>query len=119
DVRIDAFDDLTVEFHHHAQHAVRRRVLRTEVDRVVGDGQIARGFGGIDRIAFEHVAAVVLDGGSIRHASPPLSAFGLRGARGLAGAFAVPALDFAAALFAFLPAPVCSGFAVVLGVGGV
>ena len=37
DVRIDPLDDLAVELHHQPQHAVRRRVLRAEVDRVVGD----------------------------------------------------------------------------------
>ncbi len=35
DVRIDPLDDLAVELHHQAQHAVRGRVLRAEVDRVV------------------------------------------------------------------------------------
>src|SRR3546814_1142492 len=64
-------------------------MLRAEVDRVVGDDLIARGVGGVDRIALEHVVAVVLDRsrshlGRVGHASPPL---GLRGARGLAGAF--------------------------------
>ena len=43
DVRIDPLDDLAVELHHHAQHAVRRRVLRAEVDRVVGDDLVAGG----------------------------------------------------------------------------
>ena len=41
DMRIDAFDDLAVELHHHPQHAVRRRVLRPEVDRVIGDHFVA------------------------------------------------------------------------------
>ena len=40
-MRIDAFDDLSVEFHHHAQHAVRRGVLGPEVDSVIGDHFVA------------------------------------------------------------------------------
>ena len=32
-MRIDALDDLAVELQHQAQHAVRRRVLRPEIDR--------------------------------------------------------------------------------------
>ena len=32
DMRIDALDDLAVELQHQAQHAVRRRMLRPEVD---------------------------------------------------------------------------------------
>jgi hypothetical protein len=43
DVRIDPFDDFAVEFHHHAQHAVCRRVLGPEVDRVIGDDLVAGG----------------------------------------------------------------------------
>ena len=31
-MRIDALDDFAVEFENKAQHAVRRRMLRTEVD---------------------------------------------------------------------------------------
>ena len=42
-MRIDPFDDLAVELHHHAQHAVRRRVLGPEVDRVVCDHLVAGG----------------------------------------------------------------------------
>ena len=38
DMRIDAGDDFAVEFEHEAQHAVRRRMLRAEVDREVADG---------------------------------------------------------------------------------
>lgn len=37
DMRIDALDDLAVEFQHQAQHAVRGRVLRAEIDREVAD----------------------------------------------------------------------------------
>ena len=33
DMRIDALDDLAVELEHEPKHAVRRRVLRPEVDR--------------------------------------------------------------------------------------
>ena len=43
DMRIDPLDDLAVELHHHAQHAVRGGVLRAEVDRVVGDDLVAGG----------------------------------------------------------------------------
>ena len=42
DVRIDALDDLAVELHDQPQDAVRRRVLRAEVDRVVADLLVAR-----------------------------------------------------------------------------
>ncbi len=37
DVRIGALDDLAVELEHEPQHAVRRRVLRAEIHRVVAD----------------------------------------------------------------------------------
>ena len=37
DVRVGALDHLAVELEHQAQHAVRRRVLRAEVQRVVAD----------------------------------------------------------------------------------
>ena len=37
DMRIDALDDLAVELQHQAQHAVRRRMLRPEVDVEVAD----------------------------------------------------------------------------------
>ncbi len=33
DMRIDALDDLAVQFQHQAQHAVRGRVLRAEIER--------------------------------------------------------------------------------------
>ena len=36
-MRIDPLDDLAVELHHQAQHAVRGRMLRAEIDRVVLD----------------------------------------------------------------------------------
>ena len=38
DMRIDALDDLAVELQHQAQHAMRRRMLRPEID-----GEIAYG----------------------------------------------------------------------------
>ncbi len=38
DMRIDAGADLPVEFEHEAQHAMRRGVLRPEVNREVADG---------------------------------------------------------------------------------
>src|SRR3546814_6768649 len=111
---------------------MRRRMLLAEFDRVVGDGLIARGIGGIDRIAFEQVAAVMIDVRGVGHASPP---FGLRGARGFGGAFsaffvagvfafeavvafAPSRLVFAAFRLAFAPAPVSNGLSVVFGVGG-
>jgi hypothetical protein len=37
DMRIDALDDFTIELQHETQHAVRRWVLRAEVDRKVAD----------------------------------------------------------------------------------
>ena len=42
DVRIGAGDDFAVEFQHQAQNAVRRRVLRPEVHRVIAD--VGHGF---------------------------------------------------------------------------
>ena len=36
-MRIDALDDLAVELQHEAQHAVRRRMLRPEIDGEVAD----------------------------------------------------------------------------------
>jgi hypothetical protein len=41
DMRIDALDDLAVQFEHEAQHAVRRRMLRTEIDVEVADVDFA------------------------------------------------------------------------------
>ena len=38
DMRIDALDDLAVELQHEPQHAVRRRMLRPEVDGEVAEG---------------------------------------------------------------------------------
>ena len=37
DVRVGLLDDLAIELQHQAQHAVRRRMLRPEVHRVVAD----------------------------------------------------------------------------------
>ena len=37
DMRIDALDDLAVELEHEAQNAVRRRMLRAEIDGEVAD----------------------------------------------------------------------------------
>ena len=37
DMRIGTFDDFAVKFEDESQHAVRRRVLRTEIDREVPD----------------------------------------------------------------------------------
>ena len=36
-MRIDARDDFTVELQHQAQHAVRRRMLRPEVDGEIAE----------------------------------------------------------------------------------
>ena len=36
-MRIDALDDLAVELEHEAQHAVRRRMLRAEIDGEVAE----------------------------------------------------------------------------------
>ena len=45
DMRIDALDDLAVELQHQPQHAVRRRMLRPEID-----GEVAERFSAISRI---------------------------------------------------------------------
>ena len=37
DMRIDALDDLAVELQHQAQHAVRGRMLRPEIDGEVAE----------------------------------------------------------------------------------
>ena len=37
DMRIDALDHFAIQLHHHAQNAVRGRVLGAEIDRVIGD----------------------------------------------------------------------------------
>jgi hypothetical protein len=44
DMRIDAVDDLAIEFHDEAQHAVRGRVLRAKIDREIVDRGIAGRF---------------------------------------------------------------------------
>ena len=41
DMRVDTLDDLAVELQHQAQHAVRRRMLRAEIDREVADVVLA------------------------------------------------------------------------------
>ena len=41
DMRIDALDHFAVELEHKAQHAMRRRMLRSEIDREISGG---RGF---------------------------------------------------------------------------
>src|SRR5690606_2059281 len=111
------------DLHHQAQHAVRRGVLRSEVDRVIGNDLVADGVGGVDGITLEHVAAMMPDLGGVGHASPPLglrgfagalpgpfSAFAVAGVLAFAAgfAFAPSLLVLAAALFATLPAPVCA-----------
>ena len=37
DMRIDALDDFAVELQHQTQHAVRRRMLRSEVDGEIAE----------------------------------------------------------------------------------
>ena len=37
DMRVDPLDDLAVELQHEPEHAVRRRMLRAEIDREVAD----------------------------------------------------------------------------------
>ena len=37
DMRINAFDHLAIQLQHHAQHAVRGRVHRAEIDREIAD----------------------------------------------------------------------------------
>ncbi len=39
-MRIDALNNLTVEFQHQTQHPMRRRVLRSEVDGEVAEGRL-------------------------------------------------------------------------------
>src|SRR4051794_27921808 len=43
DVRIDPLDDLAVKLKHKAQHAVRRRVLRAEIDGEISDIMLGHG----------------------------------------------------------------------------
>ena len=42
-MRIDALDDLAVELQHQAQHAVRRRMLRSEIDREIAEVLLVHG----------------------------------------------------------------------------
>jgi hypothetical protein len=65
-MRVDALDDLAVQLHDHAQHAVRRRVLGPEVDGELPDlGFLAgprriegRGFQGRQRVLPAHQSSV-------------------------------------------------------------
>src|SRR5438045_3368153 len=41
-MRVDALDDLAIQLHDQPQHAVRGRVLRTKVDRVIAELLVAR-----------------------------------------------------------------------------
>jgi hypothetical protein len=43
DMRIDTGDDFAIKVQHHAQDAVRRRMLRTEVDREIAGGDFRHG----------------------------------------------------------------------------
>ena len=58
-MRIDALDDLAVELQHEAQHAVRRRMLRAEIDREVADVVLghASGAPARPRTAADHLGA--------------------------------------------------------------
>lgn len=58
DMRIDAFDDFAVQLHDEAKHAVRRRMLRAEVDRIVLDRHVTRGRVGIVRLVEQFVDVV-------------------------------------------------------------
>ena len=42
-MRIDARDDFAVELQHQAQHAVRRRMLRPEIDREIAKVLLVHG----------------------------------------------------------------------------
>src|SRR5262249_50623938 len=42
DVRIDSLDDLAIQLQHQTEHAVGGRMLRAEVDRVIGDLALGR-----------------------------------------------------------------------------
>jgi hypothetical protein len=42
DVRVNALDDFAVQLHDQPEDAVRGRMLRTEVDRVIVDLLVAR-----------------------------------------------------------------------------
>ena len=126
DVRVDALDDLAVELHDQAQHAVRRRVLRAEVDRVVADRLVA----GVARMAeLRSALADVADvrprpcGCAVsvmprfRRPAPVARGFG---SASLACALAALARGLRASFVAWSsagsPAPVSDGFSVVFGV---
>src|SRR5690606_10616854 len=91
-MRINPLDCLAIQFHDHTQHTVCSRVLRPEIDRVVGDDIIAS-----RRRLFKAQA--------VHSASPFLSSI----AGGSAGVFSE------AALSVFAPAPVSAALSVVLG----
>ena len=57
DVRIDALDHLTVELEHEAQHAVRRRMLRAEVDVEVADLCLGHGSHSVSAAAWAAIAS--------------------------------------------------------------
>ena len=46
-MRVDPFDDLAVQFHDQPEDAMRGRVLRAEIDRVIADLVVA----GVARMA--------------------------------------------------------------------
>src|SRR5690606_35007128 len=90
-MRIDPLDDLTVELHHHPQHAVRRGMLRPEIDGVIRDDFVAGG-----RRLFK-----------LHRAHSPSSLSSIAG-----GSAFVCSAAFSSV---FSPAPVCFGLSVVLG----
>ena len=104
DMRIDPLDDLAVELHDEAEHAVRGGMLRAEVDRVVLDRDVAR-----LRVRGVGVVLDLLDRGidqGVGHwFCPPLPGT----TSGLAGSGALSWVG--------LPAPVCAVDGVSLGVG--
>ena len=63
DMRIEPLDDLPVQLHHQPQHAVRRRVLGAEIDRVILDVDIAGG------VRLRRLAEIDL-GHNLRHTTP-------------------------------------------------
>ena len=64
DMRVDALDDLAVELEHEAQHAMRGRMLRAEIDgelAIVAFALTALGLGGLvvqGRVSLAHAKAL-------------------------------------------------------------
>ena len=49
DMRVDPLDHLAVELEHEAQHAMRRRMLRPEVDREIAEVRLVHDLAAYDR----------------------------------------------------------------------